>query len=527
VSKRPKSPRKFAAARPEVIPGLGPDVAELRQARALWMANRFDESLQMFELAVQRFPQNLVALIDASRALGTRFEVRRAEALLDRLIHLAPDRPDILHLAGQSYRMIFRPAKAIDCFQHVLRLTRKIPDAALELAVLFERRHRLEEARALIHDLLAAEPGFVEAQLVEARLLERRGEKETAQEKLRRIARQETAHPWVRAQAWAELAQGLDRAGAYDEAMEAMRSGKQLLLAHEAKSKQESDGVLGHLKRIADAVTADHWRRWADTARELTPVRAAHLLGFPRSGTTLLEQILDAHPQVVSSEERETFGRDVFPAMFVGGLRAVPTLEELDRVPAARLAELRTRYFKFMEEALDQPIGDRVHLDKNPSQTLLLPGLLRLLPESRVFVALRDPRDVVLSCFMQYMPLNTNSVCYLTLERAAARYALDLGCWLRWRSELTQPWLEVRYEDTVQDLEAEARRALEFLGLPWDDRVRQYRERTREKPVSSPTYAEVSQPIYRKAVGRWRNYERYLEPCLGVLQPFVEAFGYG
>ena len=100
----------------KVIPGLGVDLPELQRARALWIANRFEESLQLFEKAVRTHPQNLVALVDASRALGARFEIQRAEEMLDRLIKLGARQPNILHLAGQSYRMIFRPEKAMDCF---------------------------------------------------------------------------------------------------------------------------------------------------------------------------------------------------------------------------------------------------------------------------------------------------------------------------------------------------------------------------------------------------------------------------
>src|ERR1044071_3609421 len=118
-----------------IIPGLGVDVPELQQARALWQLNRFDEALQLFEKAVRKYPQNLVALVDASRALGARFEITKAEAMLDRLIHLGTKNPKILHLAGQSYRMIFRPEKAIKCFESVLEVTREIQDPQLELAV--------------------------------------------------------------------------------------------------------------------------------------------------------------------------------------------------------------------------------------------------------------------------------------------------------------------------------------------------------------------------------------------------------
>src|SRR3954470_21576104 len=94
---------------PHAIPGLGVDLPELQQARALWQANRFDESIELFEKTAERHPQNLVALIDASRALGARFEIARAEKIVDRLLKAAGNQPEIIHLAGQTYRMIFRP----------------------------------------------------------------------------------------------------------------------------------------------------------------------------------------------------------------------------------------------------------------------------------------------------------------------------------------------------------------------------------------------------------------------------------
>ena len=108
---------------PAIIPGLGVDLPELRQARALWAANRHDEALHLFEATARKYPQNLVALVDASRALGARFEIARAEEMLGRLIKLGAHRPELLHLAGQSYRMIFRPERAIQCFERVLALT--------------------------------------------------------------------------------------------------------------------------------------------------------------------------------------------------------------------------------------------------------------------------------------------------------------------------------------------------------------------------------------------------------------------
>ena len=218
---------------PSVIPGLGVDVPELQQARGLWQLNRFDEALVLFEKAVRKYPQNLVALVDASRALGARFEITRAEVMLDRLVKLAAHNPQLMHLAGQSYRMIFRPEKAIQCFERVVAMTKGIPDAQLELAVLYERRHRVAEAYSLIEDCLRAEPDYLEAELFKARLLRRLKDAAGAEAIFRRLAASNEALPLVRAQAWTEIAQKLDREGDYDGAMAAMLQGKQFLMAEE------------------------------------------------------------------------------------------------------------------------------------------------------------------------------------------------------------------------------------------------------------------------------------------------------
>lgn len=127
---------------------------------------------------------------------------------------------------------------------------------------------------------------------------------------------------------------------------------------------------------------------------------------------------------------------------------------------------------------------------------------------------------------MQYLPLNSNSVYFLTLERAAQRYENDMAIWRKLREKIASPWLEVRYEETVRNLEEQARRALAFLGLPWEPSVLGYRERLSQKAVASPTYEAVSQPLYTRAIGRWKNYQKFLEPGLPILQPSIDAFGY-
>jgi hypothetical protein len=200
----------------------------------------------------------------------------------------------------------------------------------------------------------------------------------------------------------------------------------------------------------------------------------------------------------------------------------VPLLNETSReqIEAARLA-----YFEAVQSMLGEAIGSRLHIDKNPAMNLMIPPMRRVFPELKLIVALRDPRDVIVSCYLRYLPINPVSVCFLTLERTVDRYRLDMGAWLKMR-DMIDSWIEVRYEQIVADLRKEAVRLFETLELPWDESVMAYRERARRKPVLSPTYEEVARPIFTSSVGRWQNYERHLAPEITKLMPLVKALGY-
>jgi hypothetical protein len=282
----------------------------------------------------------------------------------------------------------------------------------------------------------------------------------------------------------------------------------------------------GQMQELIATITRDDFCRWREEANHVAPQRVALLTGFPRSGTTLLEQVLDAHSDLVSSEERDFIGRELLHTV-VAGRGKISLIEALHGLRSEEIERERTKYFQAMEYLLNEPIGGRVHLDKNPAYNLTIPLALRVFPEMRLIVALRDPRDVVLSCYLRYLPLNAVSVQFLDIERTAERYALDMSAWLKFRNLIDVPWCEIRYEDTVANVESQARRALDTLSLAWDNQVLNYRERLLgKKQVTSPTYEAVAQPVYTKAIGRWKNYEPLLEPALETLQPFIREFGY-
>jgi hypothetical protein len=228
----------------------------------------------------------------------------------------------------------------------------------------------------------------------------------------------------------------------------------------------------------------------------------------------------------MTAEETHILHDEAFLPLSRGFAAEASLLEVLDSAPVSRLRQSRENYFRFTELLLGKTLGDKMLVDKNPALNVLIPAAVRIFPEAKFLIALRDPRDVCLSCFMQPLSPNPVSSAYLSLEGTVRQYLSVMGFWRTLLPRLRNPFLEVRYEQLVDDLEGTSRKVLEFLGIAWDDRVMRFDEHARTKQLRSPSYAEVSQPVTRRAVGRWQNYRRHLEPYVARLEPMMQALGY-
>ena len=495
-------------------------------ASEAWQRCDFQQSIEILERASRLDPANSGILLDLGGLYGKRYDNAAAERCFERAVRMAPQKMDALLAAGQQSRDFGNPAMAERYFQRALDLNADSPETLVKLAEIYERLRRLTEAAGLTDRALQLNGACAPALLVRARLDRQAGRLIEAEQCLRSFLLSKS-EPALLAQGWYELGGVLDRQGRYDEAMAAILEAKALLNPKAGPQLAELKIVRARLETMKTGVTAEMFQRWFDSGQALQPPRQLALLGgHPRSGTTLLEQVLDSHPDIVSAEETTLFHDDAYMPLTRGRPENEPMLSVLEAATAGALQQSRANYFRAAEMFLGQPIGHRLLIDKNPSLTFLIPLLIRVFPEIKFLVALRDPRDVCLSCFMQNLPLNQGSSPYLSLESTVEDYGAMIGLWQTLRPMLESHYLEVRYEDMVDDLEPVARRTLDFLGVPWDARVLDFDEHARQKVVRSPTYADVIQPVYKRAVGRWRNYQKYFEPHLEQLEPFAKAWGY-
>jgi tetratricopeptide (TPR) repeat protein len=507
-----------------------PDV-RINKAQALWNQRQFDEAIWYYERALARDPHNPVLLADVARAYALRFRYADAEKLVELAQTLHPDDPHLQQMLGRTYVQIQQFDRAIICYRRALELAPASPDrpqTLLELAKMHERLHDLDAARQCAQEALSIAPGFEKARYAMANIERRAGNTDTAESLWRRLIDEKRAPPGVVADSWYELAALYDKLQRYDEAFDALIRAKEIFSRAAGPYLEDAEPMSRNSGKTFAGISAEQCQRWNAAGQTFQPRHGglALLTSHPRSGTTLLEQVLDSHPAATSADELQVMSELVYAPLAPKAAACQSMLKVLDDASPGELEQLRQAYFNGMQGALRQPIGDRLLLDKNPAMTMLLPLVARVFPEMKILFALRDPRDVVVSCFMQRLPLNTVSVYYLTLEGTAKKYASTMRSWLKIRELLRNPWIEVRYEDTVADIEQQARTVLDFLALPWDDAVLEYHRRAQRKHVHSPTYEAVTRPVYTSSINRWRNYAAQLEPYMEILQPYVEAFGY-
>jgi hypothetical protein len=275
---------------------------------------------------------------------------------------------------------------------------------------------------------------------------------------------------------------------------------------------------------LVDRLAAD---AWAQAPQEPVSLpgggqAAGHvfLMGFPRSGTTLLEQVLASHPDVEALEERDTLAE----AMAAYG-RTPGQLVGLADAPASEIARLREAYWARVAREGARP-ASKLFVDKHPLHTFRLPVIAKLFPEAKVLFARRDPRDVVLSCFRRRFAMSGPMYQLLSVEGAARFYdvAMQLGAHLGGRIPLAHH--VVRHEGLVEDFDATAREVCEFLGLAWTDALRSFADRIQDRGVATPSGAQLARGLSAEGVGAWRRYAVQLAPAELILAPWVAKFGY-
>lgn len=447
----------------------------------------------------------------------------QAERAFRDAVRIAPRYGEAWCNLGETLFQLNRKDEARSVFETVIAVEPSSPAVLARAAHFFEVTHEVEKARSLAEKAVRLDPSDEVARiaLIEIDLREKRYEailsgvapllksggavNHRNQARLRHLA-----------------ATAYDCLGDYDAAFECYSEANRLQasLDRNLAGKSPSPLQTENLERIIHWLRSNEPESWTDNAGLQGPA-PVFLLGFVRSGTTWLDQILSSHPLATVMEEEDLFV-DSWRDLLVSdeGLARLPTLST-DEINGRRAA-----YWARADKALEGMEKRAVVVDKLPLNTVNLPLIWRLFPDAKIVFALRDPRDAVFSAFQQHFQVNTGMAHFLDIGAAAAFYdrIMTIGALMREKAPLILH--EIRYESIVANFDGEILRLLTFLGLDWDDAVRNYQETAKRRAVRTPSAKQVIEKPYSTSIGKWRRYRAGMPPALPILAPWAAKFGY-
>ena len=450
---------------------------------------------------------------------------RYAEAVpaFEAALRLWPEYPLARYNLGFALESLGEPRLAEEAYRRAAALDPDYADPLARLAGLAAERLDWTSASSLAQRALMIDAQNVMAQLALAKSEMAAGEAQAAEDRIRTVLGNDRIDALERASATKLLGDILDRQDRIDDAF-----------ATYAAANEQFREFFG--RRLAarnvepTPVFAERMAAYVRDLPHLPQVQISNphyeaaglvfLVGFPRSGTTLLGQILAAHPDVVTLEERLPIveaDRDF--------LRTAGGLQRLRRASEEELERYRRSYWKYVR-GFGVHVRDKVIVDKLPMHTFRLPLIARLFPAAKSLFALRDPRDVVWSAYRRPFMINAFTYELLRLESAASLYDAVMGLRELCLSKLSLAWLDVKQEDVTRSFDTEVQKVCHHLGLPWRSSMRRFAETAIRQNIATPSSSQVRAGLNEQGIGQWRRYGQHLAPVLPMLQPWVEKFGY-
>ncbi len=498
----------------------------LFNARAIWLEQqqRFADALGEFQQARALSPRDVTLLNAIGLCLTRLYRLGEAVEVFDEAIRLEPTYAPSYHRKAIALGMTGDLDGAQRVHERALSLFPRNAEVLSGLASVLSRKGEFGKARDYARRALKLDPEQGTATAALAMADNADGNFVSAEERIRPLLQKPEISGRGRASALGILGDALDGQNRTDEAFAAYSAENLELEQYHAARFAGNKRIREFATELADRfekIASADWPAFAfPDAQDGAAAGHVFLLGFFRSGTTLLEQVLQSHPDIVTLEERDVlaFAAERYLTSH-DGLAALPALSG-DELSAARA----DYWQRVRSHGLE--ISGKVMVDKNPLNTLKLPLIAKLFPDARIILALRDPRDVVLSCFRRHFEVNAAMYELLTLEGAATTYGAVMRLAEVMRAMLPLAVHEHRYEHLVDDFEDCVGDVCRFIGVSFHKEMLEFHVTARTQDIRSPSAQQVRRTLYRESVEQWRRYAAPLEPVRPVLTPWIERFGY-
>ncbi|MFK7956697.1 MAG: sulfotransferase [Lysobacterales bacterium] len=499
--------------------GVQPDYAQALAALGYLYLSQglFSQAIAPLERCTALDPDNADGWQHFAQALAGVNRFDHALEAAKRATVLAPDDAHAWNGLGAQLTSLGALVDSERALRKALELDPNLAFAWANLAALMELANRPEECLEVVEQGLTRWPTDAGLLLTRARLLRRTGNHRDVSATLDLIdlARADLQH---QREAHFLYGQALDRQKAFAEAFDHYVKANTLAATQWQRGDPRPDTIMPALQGLAAAYSPGFVDQWpSQPLGERTP---AFVVSFQRSGTTLLDTMVGAHPDALVMEE--------LPVMsgLISHMGKYP--DALASATSQQLANWRSFYWDEARRLSGHtPDANQRLIDKSPLHTMHLGLIHRLFPGAPVVFALRHPLDVVLSCFMQDFTMSGFMMHYTSVEGVAKVYDRVMTLFQQYQQILPLNLHEVRYESLVQTPEPLMQELLAFLGLTWNDAVLDHTQHAKSRGlINTPSYHQVTQPLYSSSSYRWRNYRQQLLPVMDLMGPWCEVFDY-
>ena len=469
---------------------IKPTLFDARESlgRIYTITGRIDDAIKQFRLALEQSPDRLDALSGLTKALQIVGRIPEAYQVCMQALSIAPDNAIILETMGQIYRDMGKLEESLKYFRKALQLSPDYESAIYSEADILERMGQSEQALALLQPMLPRLDNDPDLLILYARICNRLHLDVPIVEHLNHALKNQSLYFRSRVQIHFLLGDLLDKQACYEDAFLHFKTGNQLFKQHldESKYYDTIDNIISCFDALDGPLAPK-----SETSG-ITPI---FIVGMPRSGTSLVEQILASHPQVYGAGE----------VNYIGLIAA--NLEYPDKAFKLDVSILQTMARQYMD-ALDKHSGGALFVtDKMPDNFLYLGLIALLFPNAKIIHTRRNPLDTCLSCYFKFFA-------------GSHEYSYDLkelGLYYRKYEKLMNYWqhrgisfLDVHYENLINDLEGVSRQMTGYCGLEWSEACLNFHQSKRV--VGTASYNQVNKPIYTTSIGRWKHYQNFLAP---------------
>lgn len=493
---------------------------------ALTDAGRYEDAVKYLEraISIQATSERYNDLGIALAGLGRHEDALKAYT---QSLSMSPGESVVLNNLGLAQFELGQTEGAIESYRRAITSEPTNPFIRYNLFEALERRNRMDELDKALADatrVIGLHPQFA---LAKASLLKKQKQYQEAADALTSVHPDQHGNMILDPKFWRKrihmLGDLYDRLGNTAQAMAAFEESNRLIDLYERPTGVNKNDYLARinmLKSFFDAADPSQWHKLTPDDGFTDPT---FLVGFPRSGTTLLDVILRGHPDIATLEEYPLISKAVTALHHCcdGEPAAIETMSADD------LSHIRRAYFEERSKHLsDEDQSKPIIVDKLPLNLIEAGFIQRIFPDAKFILALRHPCDSVLSCYMHTFKLNSAMANFLNLSDAAHLYHEAFSTWQMYQDKMPISAFEIRYEDIVADLEGTIRPLISFLGLNWHDGVLDHTGTARKTRIDTPSYNQVIEPIYKRADGRWTKYVDAFAPVMPTLKPWIEKHGY-